>query len=89
MAHSGRFGKRYDEYHLTIYKERFFHGLKHKLRFSTKKDLSNFYNLLVDNMQNAPEEKTLFDILIATTHEWGDDKKLKTKRMLAQICEGL
>lgn len=88
VAHSGSFGKKYDQYHLTIYKERL-SGLNHKLRFSTKKDLTHFYNLLVNNMQNVPKEKTLFDILIATTHEWGGDKKLKTKRLLSQICEGL
>lgn len=86
MAHSASFGKTYDQYFLSIYKGKLTDGVYQRLRFYTKKDLINFFNIVEKDAQNELSEKTLFDFLIKTAHEWGGDKKLKTRRLLSQIC---
>ena len=84
---------RYDQYYFCIRTTKYPNKIYYNLRFSTKQDLVNFNRKFWCNYytlnDTEKEQNFLFELLTKTANEWDDNKKLKTKRLLTQICKNM
>jgi len=86
---------RYDQYFFCVFSIASYPDSKehYRLRFSTKQDLVNFGGIFWHNYyslgNNEMQQESLFELLNKTINQWGDNRKLKTKRLLTDLYKNM
>lgn len=91
---SREFARRYDQYFFCVFeRDNYPSKENYRLRFSTKQDLIRFTDKLWLNYDSLSDidrqQEFLFELLNKTANQWGCNKKLKTKRLLNEICKNM